>query len=194
MVFTMRASLKISQVFLVCLTLLAVPVVLHAKDSGVDIANAESSLLGDDYVMSADIDYRLSEQATEALSNGVSLFWTYQFKVQEQRDYVWNATVMEKSFRYGIQYHALLKVYRVRNHNNGTVENFSTLGAALAKLSTLRNYPLVEKAKISDRKNYIASMKITFERDALPLPLRPVAYMNPQWYLSSDWYEWPLKK
>jgi hypothetical protein len=172
----------------------AMPASLSASDSGVEIKHAETTLFGDDYVMSADINYRLSEKAIEALSNGVSLFWTYQFKVQEQRDFVWNNTLLEKSVRYGIQYHALLKLYRVRNDSNGAVDNFSTLQAALDKLSTLKGYRLIEKSKISDGNQYIASMKITFERDALPLPLRPVAYMNPQWYLSSDWYTWPLKK
>jgi hypothetical protein len=68
------------------------------------------------------------------------------------------------------------------------------LQAALDLLSTLRDFPLIEKAKIADKEEYIAGMKVTFERDALPLPLRPIAYMNPQWYLSSDWYVWTLKK
>jgi hypothetical protein len=174
--------------------LLVTPISLYASDSGVVIKSAEAALQGNDYVMSADIEYRLSDKAIEALNNGVSLFWTYQFKVQEQRDFVWNSTLLEKSVRYGIQYHALLKLYRVRNDSNGAVDNFSTLQAALDMLSTLRDYRLIEKSKISDGNQYIASIKITFERDALPLPLRPVAYMNPQWYLSSDWYTWPLKK
>ncbi|MEY3760764.1 MAG: hypothetical protein RIR39_2255, partial [Pseudomonadota bacterium] len=37
-------------------------------------------------------------------------------------------------------------------------------------------------------------VKVSFDRDALPLPLRPIAYIDPQWYLSSDWTLWPLKK
>jgi Domain of unknown function (DUF4390) len=190
----MRALLNAKWILRLCAILLAMPILLNASDSGVAIKSAEAVLQGDDYVMSADIDYRLSDKAIEALNNGVSLFWTYQFKVQEQRDFVWNNTLLEKSVRYGIQYHALLKLYRVRNDSNGAVDNFSTLQAALDMLSTLRDYRLIEKSKISDGNQYIAAMKITFERDALPLPLRPVAYMNPQWYLSSDWYTWPLKK
>jgi hypothetical protein len=38
------------------------------------------------------------------------------------------------------------------------------------------------------------AVKVNFDRDALPLPLRPIAYIDPQWYLSSDWTLWPLKK
>lgn len=191
----MRALLNINSVLMFsAILLMGAPLLLYAENSGVTITHAEGAVQNTDYVMSADIDYQLSEKSIEALNNGVSLFWTYQFQVHEQRDYLWNKTVLDKSVRYGIQYHALLKMYRVRNISNSSDENFSTLQGALDRLSVLRNYPLIEKSEISEGNQYIASMKVTFERDALPLPLRPVAYMNPQWYLSSDWYTWPLKK
>lgn len=191
----MHDSLNNKTTILLHLLLLLIPVAGYPNsDTGVRIINAETTLLGKDYVLTANIDYKLSEKAIEALNNGVSLFWTYQFKVEEQRDYLWNNTLVEKSFRYRIQYHALLKMYRVINESNGAVDNFSTLQAALDLISTLRDYRLIETSDISDEESYVAGMKITFERDALPLPLRPIAYTNPQWYLSSDWYLWPLKK
>ncbi len=192
--FIMRVSLSNKPFFLLCLLLVLPPASAYSADSGVTIKHAETSVLGEDYVLTADIDYQLSERAQEALENGVPLFWTYQFKVQEQRPYIWNKLLIEKSFRYRIQYHALVKMYRVSNESNGSVDNYSTLQSALDKLSTISDYRLIEKTKISAQENYIAGVKITFERDALPLPLRPVAYMNPQWYLSSDWYTWSLKK
>jgi Domain of unknown function (DUF4390) len=191
----MHDSLNNKTAILLYLLLLLIPVAGYPNsDTGVRIINAETALLGDDYVLTANIDYQLSEKAIEALNNGVSLFWTYQFKVEEQRDYLWNNTLVEKNFRYRIQYHALLKMYRVINESNGAVDNFSTLQAALDLISTLRDYRLIETSNISDEGSYVAGMKVTFERDALPLPLRPIAYTNPQWYLSSDWYLWPLKK
>jgi Domain of unknown function (DUF4390) len=176
--------------FLVLLLGVAYPV----KAAGVRVKSAEVTLLGDDYVLTADIDYQLSEKAIEALNNGVALYWAYQFKIMERRSYLWDKAVAEKAFRYRIQYHALLKMYRVRNENNGVVDNFSSLQAALDLLSTLRDYRLIEKAKIDDQKEYVAGIKVNFERDTLPLPLRPMAYLNPDWYLSSDWTLWPLKK
>jgi hypothetical protein len=190
----MRESVNIKTLVLLCFVVSVIPVPVYSNSPGVTVKNAETVLSGEDYLLAADIDYQLSDKATEALRNGVSLFWTYQFKVQEQHDFMWSKTLVEKSFRYRIQYHALLKMYRVINESNGAVDNFSTLQAALDLLSAVRNVRLIEKAKISNKGVYIAGMKVTFERDALPLPLRPMAYINPQWYLSSDWYEWPLKK
>ncbi|ESS71766.1 hypothetical protein MGMO_91c00170 [Methyloglobulus morosus KoM1] len=190
----MRGSLSNKATIVLCSLLFLTPALAYPGNTGVIIKNAETSLLGDDYVLTADIDYQLSEKAIEALNNGVSLYWTYQFRIRKHRDFLWDNTLVEKSFRYRIQYHALLKMYRVSNESNGSVDNFSTLQAALDLLSTLRDYRLIEKIKISDKESYVAGMKITFERDALPLPLRPIAYTNSQWFLSSDWYLWPLKK
>ena len=36
--------------------------------------------------------------------------------------------------------------------------------------------------------------KLQFDGDLLPLPLRPLAYIDKQWFLSSDWTLWSLKK
>jgi Domain of unknown function (DUF4390) len=188
----MRVSAN-SNTFIALLFLL-LPIWVIANNTAVTIRNIETSSWSEDYLVSADIDYQLSKKATEALRNGVPLFWTYQLKVEEQRDYLWNKTVADKTVLYRIQYHALLNMYRVKNENNGKIDNFSTLQAALDLLSTVRDFPLVEKSKILADTSYIGKMKIHFERDALPLPLRPVAYLNPQWQLSSDWYTWPLKK
>jgi hypothetical protein len=194
----MRVLLSAKTAFLFCLLVSLTPVPAYSEDysdtPGVTVKKAETALLGDNYVLSADIDYQLSQKAIDALRNGVPLFWTYQFKVEEQRDYIWNKPLIEKSFRYRIQYLALLNMYRVRNENNGAVSNFSTLPAALGLLSTLQDYRLIEKAKINGNQRYFAGIKITFERDSLPLPLRPGAYLNSQWYLSSDWFLWPLKE
>jgi hypothetical protein len=186
-------SNKKAALFYILMMLICAPA--YSNNSGeVSVKNAETSVLGEDYILNADIDYQLSKKAKEALGNGVPLLWTYEFKVEELRNYFWNKTILEKSILYRIQYHALLNVYRVKNESNGNVSNFTTLQAALDLLSTLRDYRLIEKDKILDRIDYIAKMKISFERDALPLPLRPTAYFNSQWYLSSDWYVWPLKK
>jgi Domain of unknown function (DUF4390) len=195
MVFIMHVSLNNKSVILLgALVILLIGTAYPIKAAGVKVKSAEIALLGKDYVLTADIDYQLSEEVIEALNNGVSLYWTYHFKIMERRSYLWDKTVVEKAFRYRIQYHALLKMYRVRNENNGAVDNFSTLQAALDLLSTLRDYRLIEKAEIDHQKQYVAGIKVNFERDALPLPLRPMAYLNPDWYLSSDWTLWPLKK
>ena len=185
-----KTPINLSLLLLIFFSRVAYPFI----ETGVKVNGAEIVLLGDHYVLNADIEYLLSDKVKEALNNGVSLFWTYQFKIKQRYDYFWDETLIEKTVRYRIQYHVLLKMYRVTNESNGAVDNFSSLQSALDLLSTLRGYRLIGKANISDNKSYIAAVRINFDRDALPLPLRPMAYLNPEWYLSSDWFVWSLKK
>lgn len=145
-------------------------------------------------MLSADIVYQLSKKAMEALQNGVPLFWDIQVKIQQHRDVLWDKTLVDTAIRYRIQYHALLNMYRVSNESNGEVYNFSTLSAALDLMSAVRDFRLIEKAELAPEKQYLCAVKVNFDREALPLPLRPIAYIDPQWYLSSNWTLWLLKK
>jgi len=165
-----------------------------AEGFGVEVKNVEITLQGDSYLLSADVDYKLSARAKEALQNGVPLYWDIHIKILQHRDYFWDSTLINTAIRYRIQYHALLNMYRVRNEGSRELYNFSTLSAALDQMSMLRDYRVLDKAAYVPRKRYAVGIKVTLDRDALPLPLRPVAYINPQWYLSSDWTLWPLTK
>lgn len=166
----------------------------YADEFAAEVKQAKITLQSDSYVLSADIVYQLSEKAKEALQNGVPLFWNIQVKMLQHRNVLWDKTLIDTAIRYRIQYHALLNMYRVRNEGNGEVYNFSTLSAALDLMSAVRNFRVIEKAELAPEKQYLCAVKVNFDREALPLPLRPIAYIDPQWYLSSDWTLWPLKK
>jgi hypothetical protein len=159
-----------------------------------EVKRAEIMLQGDIYVLSAEIVYQLSDKAKEALQNGVPLFWDIQVRLLQHRNVLWNKTLVDTAIRYRIQYHALLNMYRVRNEVNGEIYNFSTLSAALDLMSAIRDFPLIERVELAPEKQYLYALRVSFDREALPLPLRPTAYIDPQWYLSSDWTLWPLKK
>ena len=166
----------------------------YAGEFGAEVKNAEITLQGGNYVLSADIVYQLSAKAKDALQNGVPLFWDIQVKMVQHRDVLWNKTLADLVIRYRIQYHALLNMYRVRNEGNGEVYNFSTLSAALGLMSTIRDFRLQEKTGLAPDTKYLCAVKVSFDREALPLPLRPIAYIDPQWYLSSEWTPCPLKE
>ncbi|MGZ5623159.1 MAG: DUF4390 domain-containing protein [Methylobacter sp.] len=170
------------------------PAISHADTFGVEVKSAEITTQDNSYMLSADIDYQLSARAKEALQNGVPLYWDIHIKTFQQRNYFWDKTLGNSSIRYRIQYHALLNMYRVRNEGSGELYNFSTLSAALDLMSTIHDYRVMDKSNSAPGERYAVGIKVTLDRDALPLPLRPIAYTNPQWYLSSDWTLWPLIK
>ena len=166
----------------------------YANEFAAEVKQAEITLQGDSYVLSADIVYQLSEKAKAALKNGVPLFWDIQVKMLQHREVFWDKTLVDLAIRYRIQYHALLNMYRVRNEGNGEIYNFSTLSAALDLMSAVRDFRVIQKSELAPEKQHLCAVKVSFDREALPLPLRPIAYIDPQWYLSSDWTLWPLKK
>jgi hypothetical protein len=188
------AGLPCFCLFLASCLLWLLPGLCQADQYGAEIKKAELTLKNGNYVLSAEMHYQLSESAKEALDNGVPLFWNLKIRLIERRDFLWNKILVEKKIRYRIQYHALLNMYRVRDEETGSVENFSTLSAALDLISMLQNFQIIDERSIDPQKNYFAEMKILFDREVLPLPLRPIAYLNSQWYLSSDWYVWSLTK
>jgi hypothetical protein len=179
---------------LYCFIIGLLPFLSYADEFTADVKQAEITLQGNSYVLSADIVYQLSEKAKEALQNGVPLFWDIQVKILQHRDVIWDKTLVDTTLRYRIQYHALLNMYRVRNEGSGEVYNFSMVSAALDLMSAVRNFRVIDKAALAPETQYLCAMKVSFDRNALPLPLRPIAYIDPQWYLSSDWTLWPLKK
>lgn len=179
-------------VILLC-CLFALPKTVVADEFGFAVKNAEMTLQGDHYVLNAEFDFALSMRAREALQNGIPLYWVMQVKVLQHRDLLWNKSLVERSIRYKIQYHALLNMYRVRNELTEQVTNFSTLTSALDEISSLHNFTVIAQSELDQTNRYLAAVQVKLDRDALPLPLRPIAFVNPQWYLSSPWFVWSLK-
>lgn len=145
------------------------------------------------YKLDADINYSLSPTAKEALQKGISLSWVIKVKVQQQRVF-WDTTLEELEMGYLVQRHALLNLYSVKNLNSGAKDMFSTLTAALASISKIRSLPVIEKSLILADENYQIAIKVLFDREALPVPLRPMSYFKSEWALSSQWSLWQLQK
>ena len=180
--------------FFCCTLFLLLAFTAYADDAATEVIDAEITLHNDHYVVSADIVYQLSKRATAALQSGVPLFWSIQIKLLQPRHLLWDKTLFTTEIHYRLQYHALLNSYRVTNESSHETFNFSTLYAALDLMSAIHDVPLIEKSKLSLKEDYLCALKVKFDGDLLPLPLRPLAYIDKQWFLSSHWTLWPLKK
>lgn len=195
----MRVSAKTSRLLSVLLWLsliaglLSRPAFLLAEETPTEVRNVDFRLRNDQYHLSADIYYQLTPTAREALQKGIPLYWDVLIDVVRERNWLWNQTLVEFKIRYRIQYHALLNNYRVTNITTSDSNSFATLPAALAGMSAIRNIAVLGKGDIRDDERYLVRIKTRFDREALPLPLRPASYVNPQWYLSSAWFLWPVQ-
>ncbi|MFZ2727627.1 MAG: DUF4390 domain-containing protein [Methylococcaceae bacterium] len=167
-----------------------------ANQQTAQIKTISTTIENKQYTLSADLNYALSAEVKDALQNGVPLFWQVQIKIQQARplSLLWHKTLREFDLRYRLQYHVLLNMYRVNNETTGEVANFSTLPAALDLMATLRHIPLIAIEKVAANRPSFIALKINFDRNALPLPLRQTTYLDTQWYLSSDWTQWQLSE
>jgi hypothetical protein len=166
---------------------------VHADEYASGVKSVEITVKENAYILAADLNYHLSPQSNDALQNGVPLFWTIKIKLKKERNFWFDKTELKYELRYRLQYHALLKMYRVRNENTEIVNNFSTLTAALNYMATIRDLKLLEKKDLLPNTHYLIAVKILFDDSELPLPLQTQVIANSQWQLSSEWTYWNLE-
>lgn len=145
------------------------------------------------YLLDANIEYRLTENVLEALNNGVPITLQIDIEIERKRRWWLDAEVASLQQRYQILYHALSHQYLLQNINSGAFYAFHTLDAALQTIGNLQDFPLLDKQLIEEGEEYEVLLHAELDIEALPSPLRPLAYITPSWRLDSDWYTWSLK-
>lgn len=175
---------------LALLILWLLPVLVQA--AGVTIEKANTRLQDAVYQLNANITYELSDDVLEALSNGITLTMQVTIKIEQPRIYLWDQLIAEKSQRYQLKYHALSGQYLVKS-SLGEQRSYLSLASALRGLGQIRSLPILEQAHLQDPQDAMVRIKTELDTNALPAPLRPVAWLSSQWKLSSEWYICPLR-
>ncbi len=103
------------------------------------IQDAKTELVDKVYRLDANLKYRFSPQALDALENGVTLILALDIEVIKPRRYMWDEEIANLEQRYEIRYLALTDQYLLNNKNSGSQFAYSTLGEALATLEKIAN-------------------------------------------------------
>jgi hypothetical protein len=177
---------------LLAITLCFAPFTHHAQASDFFISEIHTEVKEGVYLLDADIDYRFSDEALRALSNGVPLTIQLTLEIDRLRKWWLNDEIATLQQRYSLQYHALTHQYLLRNLNSGAFYSLPHYPAAVEALGTLRGLPLLDSKLILPDERYEVALQVELDIEALPSPLRPVAYITPAWRLKSDWYRWSL--
>jgi len=186
----MRANRRARLRGWLCALALLAPALVQAAEFVVE--SAATRLVEGVYLLDASIKYRFSDEALEALENGVPLTVAIDIQVQRKRWWWLNESVALLEQRYQLHYHALSDQYLLRNLNSGALYTFPSLISAVRRLGVLRGLPLLDAGLIEPGREYTVELRARLDIEALPAPLRPVAYLTPQWRLASDWYGWSL--
>ena len=158
----------------------------------VEIQSAALVISDGTTALNSDIDYDFSNAALTALDNGVSLPLNVEVVVKTRRDWIWDRTEWHTLLPYQIRYLALSKSYEVINELSGSRRSFASRGTAIDALGKIRAMPVANRACPSQHQQCVLLMRVSLDRERLPLPLRPIAYTRLAWYLSSRWKQWPL--
>lgn len=165
-----------------------------AHAAGIDIRRVETRLEGNVYWLDADIAFRFTDRTLKALNNGVPITVQLDIEVSRHRRYLWDKTVASLVQRYQLRYRALTKRYLLTNLNSGSGRTFASLKAALGAMGKVKDLPLLDENLLDRARRYTARMRARLDIEALPVPLRLLAYLSPGWHLASGWYRWPLRR
>jgi hypothetical protein len=156
------------------------------------ISKAAARLEDGAYLVDATIAYEFSTAVLEALENGVPLTVELHLQVRREGAWVWEPDVVDSRLRSQIRFSPLLGTYRVTNLDTGSQRSFASRDRAIVALGEVRDLLLVRSDVLDPEETYRVDMQATLDIESLPLPLRPRAYLSPDWNLSSDWSRWRL--
>jgi len=159
---------------------------------GVVIREAHTELKDDVYYLQANIDYRFSHPALEALDKGVTLTVVMRIEILHERDFLWSQKVASLEQRYQLSFHALSQQYMLRNLNSGSQYIFPSLDATATVLGTIVDLPVIDGNLLEEGGSYSGRLMAELDVDQLPVPLRLLALVSKDWQMNSGWYTWPL--
>ena len=161
------------------------------EETGIRILRAELARQDDRHRLDADVEYRLTDTADAALRNGVPLVFLLKLAIYETPRHWWEGPVVGQRRLFRVHYHSLAKLFQWTQDNADSTHGFAKLGALFEDLGAIRRMD-IDTPDLHRGVSYEAEMSITLDIESLPLPLRPVAYLSPSWYLASPVYTWPF--
>ena len=150
--------------------------------------------VGELYVADARIACRFSEDSLEAMRNGVPLTVIVEIEIRRKRGRWWDETLAASELGYRMESNVLTGRYRIRNLHDGQMRNFRSLDEMIDALGHLQSIPVIARERLSGGERYAARIRAHLDIEALPSPLRPIAYLSPDWRLNSGWFEWRIPR
>lgn len=159
------------------------------KFSAVTITLAEDQRI----MLDARIKYELNDTATEALENGVPLTFETHVEMRAADAWLWSADVVDYRLRSTLRYRPLAGLYEVLTAGADNKQVFATRATALRYMGQINDMALIERARLDLEREYIVRLDAKLDIEALPLPMRPQAYLSADWDIAAERWEWRLK-
>ena len=140
------------------------------------------------YVLNADIEIDLNPRLIDAVTRGVSLYFTTEVLIERPRWYWLNATVVERSLDYRLSYHAITRSYRL---SIGTIhQSFDNLESAVRTMQRVRNWQVAELETLQAGVSHEVSLRFRLDTSQLPKPFQVTAIGSSDWNVETEWVRW----
>lgn len=187
------AERRLRRIFGLCVLLMACWAgCAAARDITVE---AVSSRIEDGhFVLDAQLDVHLTENTREALENGVTLEFELDTRLLRPRRFWWDGELASGTRRFLLSRHALADGYLLSEQGSDRQQTFKALDDALRGLGALQGYDAGRVDPALRGRHFRGRLRLRLDIEALPAPLRPIAYVSPSWRVSSGWYEWTFAR
>jgi hypothetical protein len=196
---TERVSMNLGQLLVMALlavALLLVSVRMQAADGSGAIRVTEISMEKGDksYLLNVRMDISLNSGPKEALENGIPLVFELQIQTLEKHVWFWDIVVAEYKQIRQVQLHALSRTYLVKDLDTGAQRSYLKLDDALQAAGFLHNFPVLDYGLMQEDQSYSVRLRCSLDIEALPTPVRLLAYVSSTWDMDSEWYQWQLTR
>ena len=140
------------------------------------------------YVLNADIEIDLNPRLIDAVTRGVSLYFTTEVLIERPRWYWLNETVARRSLDYRLYYHAITRSFRLSVGN--LHQNFDELEEALRTMQRVRNWLVAETGVLQSGVSHEVSLRFRLDTSQLPKPFQVTAIGSNDWNVETEWVRW----
>ncbi|AOY00548.1 DUF4390 domain-containing protein [Jeongeupia sp. USM3] len=192
MASTTRFSANVLNAVVALLLWLAAGTVL-GEGSGIRAQSAGASYGNSRIELSARFAVSLNPTLENALANGVSLPFVYEFQLTRPRGYAlyrqvadWFSPTAELGYR--LSYHAISRQYRL--HLGSFYRSFASLDDALSALGVVRDWGVLAGSAIADDKSDFAGrVRLRLDLSQMPKPFQLSTLGQGDWKLESPWVD-----
>jgi len=157
------------------------------------VKDASSRLQEGIFLVDVNIEYDFTEVTLEALDNGVPLTVDIHFQVRRDGAWIWESDIVDFHLRRQLRYLPLSSTYEVTDVDNKDIKLYFSRLAAINAMGTVTRQQVVREDQLEKDETYLMEIRSRLDIEALPVPLRPTAYMSSDWKLSSEWSLWRIR-
>jgi len=191
---TQNLACRVVALVLALSTLLSTAAPAAVLDGTFEVRTAYLAVDEGVYQLNVRTEYPVNEEIRKALTDGVTLYFDLEARVDRYRRLWLDATVVEVTLRRELSWHAVRERYVVRDLSRGDQDYYVSLDQALQAIGMVANYPVITEPQLAPDASYEISVRASVRRGSMPDALRTLIWWSDSWHRRTDWYSWSVPR